>query len=581
MKRIIATCAAGVLTLVSVLPAAAQTTLNTGGLMADKDVLMPSNLFELSETQFNFGTARSMAMAGAFTSLGGDLSSMAINPAGLGMFRRGEISITPLVTVNRARNSAANYEDNGRTRFSLGNFAAVFNAYEGTGRLISFNIGFGYTRLADLNYRSSFMQTGNVGSIADMYSMMLNYSSPRLSSEQIMGNNLDWFNVNPGLWPAILGYKGGLTDDPGNTGAWSPTWISGNRYDPASGERFIDIGHYASLESRGSIGEFDISFGTNIGNKLYIGATLGIQSVYQKVNYSYAEDYLYPTPSTNPEISQGQASDLQFQLLWSRLNQATVIDGTGVNFKLGVVYRPIPALRIGAAFHTPTYYAIEYRYQGSILGMAYCNDPSYDPGPNDYPKPDAGGYIACPGETPVLSSDRWAFTTPSRALFGISYTFGNRGVISVDYERAWYNGIRMKSSPAYAPVREMYDETFRNNFKGSNTIRIGAEFRPHPVLSLRAGFGYSGSWLKDENTVMASPIARQITYYSAGIGFALSRHVTLDLAYSYQNNRQTDFLLYYADEVASDGTIRGSNSSDVYRTDYVQHAVAMTLGFKF
>ena len=87
MKRIIATCAAGVLTLVSVLPAAAQTTLNTGGLMADKDVLMPSNLFELSETQFNFGTARSMAMAGAFTSLGGDLSSMAINPAGLGMFR--------------------------------------------------------------------------------------------------------------------------------------------------------------------------------------------------------------------------------------------------------------------------------------------------------------------------------------------------------------------------------------------------------------------------------------------------------------------------------------------------------------
>ena len=181
----------------------------------------------------------------------------------------------------------------------------------------------------------------------------------------------------------------------------------------------------------------------------------------------------------------------------------------------------------------------------------------------------------------MLSSDRWAFTTPSRALFGISYTFGNRGVISVDYERAWYNGIRMKSSPAYAPVREMYDETFRNNFKGSNTIRIGAEFRPHPVLSLRAGFGYSGSWLKDENTVMASPIARQITYYSAGIGFALSRHVTLDLAYSYQNNRQTDFLLYYADEVASDGTIRGSNSSDVYRTDYVQHAVAMTLGFKF
>ena len=31
-----------------------------------------------------------MAMAGAFTSLGADLTSMAINPAGLGMYRHNE-----------------------------------------------------------------------------------------------------------------------------------------------------------------------------------------------------------------------------------------------------------------------------------------------------------------------------------------------------------------------------------------------------------------------------------------------------------------------------------------------------------
>ena len=49
----------------------------------DRDIVTPSDLFELSQTTFSLGTARSMAMAGAFTSLGADLTSMAINPAGL------------------------------------------------------------------------------------------------------------------------------------------------------------------------------------------------------------------------------------------------------------------------------------------------------------------------------------------------------------------------------------------------------------------------------------------------------------------------------------------------------------------
>lgn len=572
--------AAAMLALLLASSASAQKVdLYMGGLMVDKDILMPSNLFELSQTQFNFGTARSMAMAGAFTSLGADMSSMAINPAGLGMFRSNELSITPLMTFSRAENSASDYMKNGRDRFSLGNFGAVFNVYEGSGALVSFNIGFGYNRLADLNYRSSFSQTGNVGSIADMYSTQLNYSSLKGT------DNLNWSEINPGLWPALLGYLGGMvdyTDRPdGEAGKWwNPSWISSDRFDPETGDHHIDIGHYSSLESRGSIGEYDISVGANINNKIYIGATLGIQSVYQKVDYYYGEDYFYPTQSAQNQ--EGIAPDLRFQLLWSKLNQATVIDGAGVNFKLGVTYRPIPNLRIGAAIHTPTYYSLEYRYQGAVAGLAYCNDKNYHPGPGEFPQPDDKGYIPCDGETPVLRRDSWSFISPTRMLLGISYTFGNRGVISVDYERAWYNGIRMKDTPAYAPMNDMYNDTFRNNFKGSNTVRIGAEFKPLPILSLRAGFGYSGSWLQNDKTMLASPIAKQIIYYGAGVGVALSRSVTLDLAYSYQRNKQTDYLLYYADEVdAVTGDLLGSNSSDIYRTDYARHAVALTLGFRF
>ena len=39
------------------------------------------------------GTARSYAMANAFGALGADLSAFHINPAGLGLYRKSEVSI--------------------------------------------------------------------------------------------------------------------------------------------------------------------------------------------------------------------------------------------------------------------------------------------------------------------------------------------------------------------------------------------------------------------------------------------------------------------------------------------------------
>ena len=64
------------------------------------------------------------------------------------------------------------------------------------------------------------------------------------------------------------------------------------------------------------------------------------------------------------------------------------------------------------------------------------------------------------------------------------------------------------------------------------------------------------------------------------MGFTLSRHVVLDAAYSYQNTRQTDYALYYADEIFPDGTV-ASNASDLFSTTWKRHNIALTLGFRF
>ena len=564
MKRVI-------LLLAAVAAAAAASAQSSGrgwgGLLMDKDVLMPGDMVELSQTQFNFGTARAMAMAGAFTSLGADLSSMSINPAGLGMYRHSDISITPMMSFARSKTNAPEYGRNSRDRFSMANIGVAINAYEGSGSLVSLNIGFGYNRLADLNYDYSFQRGGQRATVGDVYSRQLYWSNVSKNDFYNAGGsgNWNWDNIAPEFWNAALAYRGFLVDqvDPDDPKSWKPTWVGND----------AEMGHFTEFRSRGSIGEYTLSLGANINNKIYIGASLGIQSVYQRKYIDYGEEYYYP--GTGPD-GYGN-SGLDYQLLWWKLNQSVIVEGTGVNFKAGIVYRPTTNLRLGAAIHTPTYYSLDRKFQSAAAGLAYANN---DTDPNV--TPDKNGYISTANDpnmtSPLLVDDGpngWSFVSPTRLMFGASYTFGERGVISVDYERDWYNGIRIKDNPSGLDSQSWYNDSFRQNFKASNIVRVGAEFKPLPVLSLRAGFGYSDSMVRDDEFPPASPVIKQTTYYGAGVGFVLSRGVLLDLAYQYVSSKLSDYYLFYAEDKV------GYTESALYSTDINRHNVALTLGFRF
>ena len=73
------------------------------------------------------GTARFTSMAGAMGALGGDATVLSYNPAGLGVFRRSDLTFTPSLFTNKGKS-----EDNGTTsentryNFNFGNLAFVF-----------------------------------------------------------------------------------------------------------------------------------------------------------------------------------------------------------------------------------------------------------------------------------------------------------------------------------------------------------------------------------------------------------------------------------------------------------------------
>ena len=164
-------------------------------------------------------------------------------------------------------------------------------------------------------------------------------------------------------------------------------------------------------------------------------------------------------------------------------------------------------------------------------------------------------------------------------MFGASYAFGNFAVVSVDYERDWYNGIRVKGHPqAIDMTKEDYKLDFKENFCATNSIRAGIEFKPMPVFALRVGGGYTSSMLRDESLAYEFPQSTDSYYITAGLGANLSKNIVFDLAYQYLSQQQSQYRLFYSYDQAAGAFIA---SSDLYNTSLTRHFISMTIGFRF
>ena len=76
-----------------------------------------SSALLFSQTTYG-GSARVQGLGNAFTSLGGDISSISMNPAGLGFYNRSEISFTPAINFQNMTSNYLKYETtDGKTNF--------------------------------------------------------------------------------------------------------------------------------------------------------------------------------------------------------------------------------------------------------------------------------------------------------------------------------------------------------------------------------------------------------------------------------------------------------------------------------
>ncbi|WP_398455956.1 OmpP1/FadL family transporter [Sphingobacterium thalpophilum] len=495
----------------------------------------------------NGGTARFKAMGNASTALGGDISSITSNPAGLGYFNQSDISVTGRYLNNKNKTEYFGQNSNSsKNNFNLDNAGIVFHlpTYRNGGNLdkgwLNFNVGIAYNRNYVYNNLLEYRGVNNTSSITNAYSDRLSSPDGMRGWGQELYNNSLLFDV-----------------DPNNAGQYRPISVGG-LYDGKQGFDQVN-----SILEKGSKSESVLSFGANYSNKLYLGAALGFTAFTYDNSSWYTEygqtmtaeqlkkvnpssDFLDPK-NTNKYKMLGVDYEL-----FDDYVQAS--DGTGIDFKLGMIYKFTPTFSMGFTAKTPTFMSIrDESYSNSEFRYFNKNENTSF---KEYRTSDDAGY----------SYLEYNMNTPYRLSLGASQLF-SRGLLTADVEWVDYGAMRFRDAGTSNKALETaMNQNIKENYQGAFNARIGGEILFDNVFSGRAGFNYSGNPYKNAD----------YTNYTAslGIGAKLGRGMYIDLtgAYNAVNYKENPYL------IAEDYWNKASPAADIknQRTNIV-----LTIGSKF
>jgi len=428
------------------------------------------------------GTARSIGLANAFGALGADAVSVAINPAGLGLYRNTELSFTPGLEVNTVNSSYGGITSTDvKSRFHFSNIALVLNSP---------------AERAGSDWRSS------------TFGVVFDRQATNHWGRQAVGRDVQTSILDDFAWQAegtrandlydAFPFAAGLAYDTYGIDPLDPADTLGTSYVPAlPGGSLVD--QTMTIDSRGATNNTSFFYSGNYMDKLYIGISLGI------VGYRYKHTRLHSETVLDENVD---LKDLTYR-------EDLAITGNGVEVKAGVIYRFHDRFRAGIAVHSPMWMTMNDAYNTSM--NTTFRTPSQVDGRTSYSSASPDGIFA------------YKLNSPLRTVISAAYIAGEHGLVSVDYEYADYTGMRFRPSTRL-------DDSY--TFTAENEV-ISAVFRP--VHSVRAGTEWrSGGWyfrmgwgfVPDAYRTSDFMHAQATRTYAGGIGYRTA-NLSVDLGANY------------------------------------------------
>ena len=442
------------------------------------------------------GTSRYQGMSGAFGALGGDLSSLNVNPAGSAVFNYGVFSITG---SNYHHNNDASYFSTNSTAslnsFDLNQIGGVFVFKDNDAAWKKISLAFNYDQAR--KFDNELYITGNSNQGIDNY--FLNYADGIPFGDLLLQDDeyLEEAYLDIGSsfgyadQQAFLGYFGGIIDPMDESNDNNTAYISNAKYNTVN-QRY-------SESTIGQNSKFTANLASQYGDNFYLGASLNFHNIsYEKLT----------------QLSEsGFDSDSELKNIY--FDNLLRTDGNGFSFSIGAIGKLNDHIRVGGSYQSPTWYSLTDETSQKINSDLADNDISYI------------------NFNVINVFEKYNIQTPAKLTGSLAVVFGPQGLISFDYSYQDMSKAQLKptTDPSFAS-----ENTFiSHELGGVSTFRLGGEYRL-AALSLRAGYRFEQSPYANGTTI------GDLNGYSAGIGYSFGSS-RLDLGFS-QASQDINKTLY-------------------------------------
>jgi hypothetical protein len=441
------------------------------------------------------GTARFRAMGGAFGALGGDLSSINVNPAGSAVFSNNQITLT-LSSFNRKNDSnyfgtSTSASDNSFDLNQTGG-VFVFKNQNPNSDWKKFSMAINYENTNNFDNSIFSAGTNPTNSVAKYFVSYANGVPKNVL------DNSSYGELDHGGQQAYLGYWGyvinPVNDTDNNTQYVSNVTSGGNYYQENS------------VYSNGYNGKLSFNAATSYKNKLYIGVNLNSHFTDFTQSSSFYES------NNNPLNGDYTVKSLRFDN-----NLHTY--GTGFSFQIGAIAKVTNEVRLGFAYESPTWYNLSDEFSQKLMAVSANNINELQA---DVVDPQLINYYA-----------PYELDTPGKFTGSFAYVFGKTGLISIDYSIKDYGNTKFQ--PENDPYFRDINSEMSNILATSGELRIGAEYKIKE-WSLRGGYRFEESPYKNSTTI------GDLNSFSGGLGYNFGMF-KLDFSYSNaQRNSQQPFF---------------------------------------
>jgi len=437
------------------------------------------NAAQLTPQDLN-GTARFVGMGGALGALGGDISTMGTNPAGIGLMRRADVTFT--AGFDQTKIELGDQSEN-RTRARLNNVGVVIPldmTFYGSS-LKAVNIGFNYQRRSNL------------------------YENMQLDGLNLPGGVSQTTQMNSGR-------------DDGEMNKWGTFLTQKMPLFMKNDVALPRTGYYQSSQE-GGVDQTDISLSFNVNDRFYFGVTAGLYDV----DYTNYTDYGETVVDGNNDA-------------WGyTLHSDNWIHGQGVDCKLGFIARPFEEspFRIGLAVHTPIFYNLtysassflDYREESTSQWKTVSDDGGYD---SDFKL-----------RTPWLFNVSAGYTIGKNIALGAEYEYQDFSTCNLSDADGNAYGFDNNQIESYLKAVQTFRVGAEIKLMPELALRLGYNYSSAGYD--KGGYQDLSQNTMQTNTDFTNRYAQNT--FTMGVGMKLTNNLYMDLAYKY-TTQDGDFYAF-------------------------------------